>query len=40
MDIEYPSVNNICFIDLTKAFDTVSNEGLGKIMAKFECPDR
>ena len=27
------------FIDLTKAFDTVSREGLWKIMAKFGCPD-
>ena len=26
------------FVDLTKAFDTVSREGLGKIMAKFGCP--
>ena len=26
------------FIDLTKAFDTVSREGLWKIMAKFGCP--
>jgi hypothetical protein len=28
------------FVDLTKAFDTVSREGLWKIMAKFGCPDR
>ena len=28
------------FIDLTKAFDTVSREGLWKIMAKFGCPDK
>ena len=27
------------FVDLTKAFDTVSREGLWKIMAKFGCPD-
>ena len=26
------------FVDLTKAFDTVSHEGLWKIMAKFSCP--
>ena len=26
------------FADLTKAFDTVSREGLWKIMAKFGCP--
>ena len=26
------------FVDLTKAFDTVSHEGLWKIMAKFGCP--
>jgi hypothetical protein len=25
-------------VDLTKAFDTVSREGLWKIMAKFGCP--
>ena len=28
------------FIDLTKAFDTVSREGLWKIMTKFGCPDK
>ena len=28
------------FIDLTKAFDTVSREGLWKIMAKFGCPPK
>ena len=28
------------FVDLTKAFDTVSREGLWKIMSKFGCPDR
>ena len=28
----------ITFVDLTKAFDTVSREGLWKIMAKFGCP--
>ena len=28
----------ITFFDLTKAFDTVSREGLWKIMAKFGCP--
>ena len=27
------------FVDLTKAFDTVSREGLWKIMKKFGCPD-
>ena len=26
------------FVDLTKVFDTVSREGLWKIMAKFGCP--
>ena len=26
------------FVDLTKAFDTVSREGLWKLMAKFGCP--
>ena len=26
------------FVDLTKAFNTVSREGLWKIMAKFGCP--
>jgi len=26
------------FVDLTKAFDTVSREGLWMIMAKFGCP--
>ena len=26
------------FVDLTKAFDTFSREGLWKIMAKFGCP--
>ena len=26
------------FVDLTKSFDTVSHEGLWKIMAKFGCP--
>ena len=28
------------FVDLTKAFDTVSCDGLWKIMAKFGCPPR
>ena len=28
------------FVDLTKAFDTVSHEGLWKIMAKFGCPTK
>ena len=27
-------------LDLTKAFDTVSRDGLRKIMAKFCCPPR
>lgn len=27
------------FVDLTKAFDTVSRQGLWKIMAKFGCPE-
>ena len=28
------------FVDLTKAFDTVSRDGLWKIMKKFGCPDK
>ena len=28
------------FVDLMKAFDTVSHEGLWKIMSKFSCPDQ
>ncbi|BHF72477.1 hypothetical protein SprV_0401554300 [Sparganum proliferum] len=28
------------FVDLTKAFDTVNREGLGKNMQKFGCPGR
>ncbi|XP_039386731.1 uncharacterized protein LOC120401127, partial [Mauremys reevesii] len=28
------------FVDLTKAFDNVSREGLWRIMSKFGCPDR
>ena len=28
------------FVDLTKAFDTVSRDGLWKIVAKFGCPPR
>ena len=28
------------FVDLTKAFDTVSQDGLWKIMTKFGCPDK
>ena len=28
------------FVDLTKGFDTVSREGLWKIMAKFGCPTK
>ena len=30
----------ITFVDLIKAFDTVSREGLWKIMAKFGCPTK
>ena len=30
----------ITFVDLTKAFDTVSLDGLWKIMARFGCPPR
>ena len=30
----------LTFVDLTKAFDTVSRDGLWKIMAKFGCPPR
>ena len=28
------------FVDLTKAFDTVSHDGLWKITSKFGCPDK
>ena len=28
----------VTFVDLTKAFDTVSREGLWKVIAKFGCP--
>ena len=28
------------FVDLSKAFDTVSRDGLWKIMSKFGCPDK
>ena len=28
------------FIDLTKAFDTVSREGLWKVMSQFGCPTK
>ena len=31
---------HMAFVDLTKAFDTVSRDGLWKIMAKFGCPPR
>ena len=31
---------NTIFVDLTKAFDTVSRDRLWKIMAKFGCPPR
>ena len=30
----------VTFIDLKKAFDTVSREGLWKIMEKFGCPNK
>ena len=30
----------MAFVDLTKAFDTVSRDGLCKIMAKYACPPR
>ena len=30
----------ISFVDLTKAFDKVSRDGLWKIMSKFGCPPR
>jgi hypothetical protein len=30
----------VTFVDLTKAFDTVSREGLWKIMGKFGCPSK
>ena len=28
------------YVDLTKAFDTVSREGLSRIMAKYGCPTK
>ena len=28
------------YVDLTKAFDTVSPDGLWKIMAKYGCPEK
>ena len=31
---------HMTFVDLTKVFDTVSREGLWKIMAKFGCPTK
>ena len=31
---------SITFVDLTKTFDTISRDGLWKIMAKFGCPPR
>ena len=31
---------NKTFVDLSKAFDTVSRDGLWKIMSKFGCPPR
>ena len=31
---------DMTFVDLTKAFDTVSREGLWKIMVKFGCPTK
>ena len=31
---------HMTFMDLTKAFDTVSREGLWKIMPKFGCPTK
>ena len=31
---------DMTFVDLTKAFDTVSRNGLWKSMAKFGCPSR
>ena len=31
---------NMTFVDFTKAVDTVSPDGLWKIMAKFGCPSR
>jgi len=30
----------VTFVDLTKAFDTVSSDGLWKIMGKFGCPSK
>ena len=30
----------VAFIDLTKAFDLVSRDGLFKILPKYECPSR
>ena len=34
------SILYLTFVDLTKAFDTVSREGLWNIMSKFGCLDR
>ena len=31
---------HLTFVDLTIAFDTVSRDGLGKIMVNFGCPSR
>ena len=37
---EQNMVHCMTFVDLTKAFDTVSREGLWKTMAKFACPTK
>ena len=37
---EYHVDLHMTFVDLTKAFDTVSRNGLLKIMTKFGCPAR
>ena len=38
--IEQNQALYMTFVDLTKAFDTVSREGLWKILAKFGCPPK
>ena len=38
--MEIPGIELTIFVELTKAFDSVSREGLWKIMAKFGCPPK
>ena len=37
---EAKQVVYMMFIDLTKALNTISKEGLWKILVKFSCPDK